>query len=84
MGPIVLVQAGTYGRPNCPVMVIDGVNVDEKFINLHEQDMENPDRRTNTTLARHVWRLKDKGENPTIRMGNSVQSSTFLTHYKNT
>ena len=33
----------------------------------HEQDMENPDRRTKTTLAGHVWRLKDKGENPTIR-----------------
>ena len=24
MGPIVLVQVGTYGRPNCPVMKKDG------------------------------------------------------------
>ena len=28
MGPIVLVQVGTYGRPNCPVMVNSGKHID--------------------------------------------------------
>ena len=47
----------------------------------HKQDMGNSERRTKTTLAGHVWRLKDKVEDPSIRWEIVFRAAPFSPIY---
>ena len=53
MGPIVLVQVGTYGRPNCPVMHFFKAS---KMISVQtNRGYKKPNRNRNNQIHYSVW-----------------------------
>ena len=49
-----------------PSSMLDSQRTLKKRYSAHKQNFENPEQRTKTTLAGHIWKLKDKNITPEV------------------